>query len=56
MCFEPVDNQIGGHFLRNIFKFNNRADNFNDRAGNLMMEHSNLTMEQLHHKTPYGYP
>ena len=22
MCFEQVDNQIGGQFIRNIFKFN----------------------------------
>ena len=54
MCFEPVYNQIGGQFIRNIFRFNDGADNFNGGAGDFMMEHSNLTMEQLHHKTPYG--
>ena len=49
MCFEPVDNKIGGQFIRNIFKFNVGAGNFNDGA-------QQLTMEQLHHKTPYGDP
>ena len=58
MCFEPVDNQIGGHFIRNILKFNDGADNFNDGAGNLMMEYaySSSTMEQHHHKIPCGDP
>ena len=50
----PADNQIGGQFIRNIFKCNDTAGNFNDAAEHLMIEHSNLTMDQLHHKIPYG--
>ena len=32
MCFEQVDNQIGGQFIRNIFKSNDGAQEFNDGA------------------------
>ena len=32
MCFEQVDNQIGGQFIRTIFKFNDGSRNFNDGA------------------------